>query len=147
MEYLNIHGDVSVPAAIRETLMEHLTELNGDMKVIKGTLISGKLSVRITAEMLEKAEKGICVEGCVNVTLDSDIPSEQILERLEIIGCVNVRCIPEQEGAVSLISTGVTNISSGKKEEASENSIFKNFLGSMGDLLDTKMVNTGEYVL
>lgn len=150
LEYLNIRGDVTVPAALKNALMEHLTELEGELKVIKGTQVGGKISVRVTGEMLEKAEDGLCVDGCVNVTLDADIPSELILDRLEIQGCVNVRCTPEQEGAVTLVSGGVANISSGKKEEMQENGIggmFKNIFGSVGDLLDTKMVNTGEYVL
>ena len=84
------------------------------------------------------------MDGCVNVTLDADIPNELILDKLEISGCVNVSCTPEQEGAVSLVSAGVANINSGKKEEdGSIDSMFRDFFGTAKELLDTK--NKGNY--
>ena len=148
LEYLSVHGDISVPVGLKEVLLEHLTQYDGELKVVKGTLINGKISARITREMLEKAQEGICVDGCVNVTMDADIPNELILDKLEISGCVNVSCTPEQEGTVSLVSAGVANINSGKKEEdGSIGSVFRDFFGTAKELLDTKMVNTGEYVL
>ena len=148
LEYLNIQGDISVPAALKDVLMEHLTQHSGELKVIKGTLLRGKISARITKAMLEGAAEGICADGCVNVILDGDIPGELILEKLEISGCVNVSCTPEQEGAVTVVSAGVANINSGKKEEdGSIGGMFRDFFGTAKDLLDTKMVNTGEYVL
>lgn len=149
LEYLNIHGDISVPGALRDVLLEHLTQHDGELKVVRGTLISGKLSARITKEMLEQSPEGFCLEGCVNVKLDGDIPGELILQKLEISGCVNVSCAPEQEGAVTLVSDGVVNIGSRKNAEEEEGvgGIFQNVFGKAKDLLDTKMVNTGEYVL
>lgn len=148
LEYLNVHGDVTVPVALKDRLMERVAEISGELKVIKGTQISGKISTRISKALLEQAEEGILVDGCVNVTLDVDIPCQLILQRLELSGCVNVQCTPEQEGAVSLVSEGVANISTGKKEEeGSIGGIFKDFFGTAKELLDTKLVNTGEYVL
>ena len=82
------------------------------------------------------------------MTVDADVPSELILEKLEISGCANVSCTPEQEGAVSMVSAGVANINSRKKEEdGSIGSMFRDIFGTAKELLDTKMVNTGEYVL
>ena len=150
LEYLNIRGDVSVPAALKETLLTHLTEISGEIKVIKGSLISGKISTRISRALLEQAEEGLCVDGCVNVTLDADIPCELILDRLQIDGCVNVSCTPEQEGTVTLVSGGVANISTGRKKEEEDGGIggmFKDIFGNVKDLMNTKVVNTGEYVL
>jgi len=149
LEYLNIRGDISVPAALKDVLVEHLNQHSGELKVIKGTLLGGKISARITKAMLQQSAEGLLVDGCVNVALDEDIPNELILEKLEISGCVNVSCTPEQEGAVGLVSGGVANISTGKKVEDKEeiSGMFKGIFGSIGDLLDTKMVNTGEYVL
>lgn len=148
LEYLNVHGDISVPAALKEVLLERLTQHSGALKVVKGMLIKGKLSARITKAMLEGAAEGICADGCVNLTVDGDIPSELILEKLEIFGCVNVSCAPEQEGAVTLVSAGVANINAGKKEnDDSIDGMFRDFFGTAKDMLDTKMVNTGEYVL
>lgn len=146
LEYLNIRGDVCVAAELKDALMARMTELSGELRVMKGTLLSGKISARITKSMLEDAEEGICVDGCVNVTLDADISSELILDRLEIFGCVKVSCTPEQEGAVSLVSEGVADIRTGKQEEGL-GSMFKDFFGTARDLMDTKLVNTGEYVL
>ena len=148
LEYLNIHGDISVPAARKEALLQRLTQHGGELKVIKGTLLRGKISARITKAMLEGAGDGICADSCVNVTVDADVPSELILEKLEISGCANVSCTPEQEGAVSMVSAGVANINSRKKEEdGSIGSMFRDIFGTAKELLDTKMVNTGEYVL
>ena len=148
LEYLNIRGDVSVPAVLKEALMERINTFSGDLKIIKGTHLSGKISVRVSRAMLEQAEEGLCVDGCVNVTLDEDISCELILERLEIFGCVNVRCTAEQEGTVTSISEGVANISTGlSQEENGLGGMFRNFLGTAKDLMDTKLVNTGEYVL
>lgn len=148
LEYLNIQGDISVPTALKDVLLEHLTQHSGELKVIKGTLLCGKISARITKGMLEQAQEGLCVDGCVNVTLDADIPGDLILEKLEISGCVNVSCTPEQEGAVTLVSAGVAKINSGKKEEdGAIGGMFRDFFGAAKDLLDTKLVNTGEYVL
>lgn len=148
LEYLNVRGDISVAADWRDTLLARLTEHSGELKVMKGTLLTGKLSARITKALLEQAEEGICVDGCVNVTLDVDVPCALILDRLVISGCVNVCCTPEQEGTVSLVSEGVANISTGKKEEAGGiGGMFRDFFGTAKDLLDTKVVNTGEYVL
>jgi len=148
LEYLNIHGDISVPAALKETLMAHLTLHSGELKVVKGTLLGGKISARITKAMLQQSPEGLLVDGCVNVALDADIPAELILEKLEISGCVNVSCTPEQEGTVSLVSAGVANINSGKNQENDGiGGMFRDFFGAAKDLLDTKMVNAGEYVL
>lgn len=148
LEYLNIQGDASVPAVLKDSLMERITQISGKVKVVKDTAIHGKTSLRISKWMLEQAADGLSVDDCVNVTLDADIPGRLILERLSLSDCVNVKCTAEQETAVAAVSEDVVNIGTpGSGEDMGIGDMVKGILSGARELLDTKMVNTGEYVL
>ena len=97
----------------------------------------------------------------MKLTLDEDIPGEMILEKLSISDCMEVRCTPEQEAAVAAVSEDVLAIGSLKKmvkdavgtaqeTVGSDLGIADMIVGVLGgakDLLNTKIVNAGDYVL
>lgn len=163
LEYLNIRGDVKVLAEHKEKLMEVLTEICGDVQVVKppkGRHIHDKMSLRISRWLLEQEKDGIHASDCMKVTLDEDIPNELILERLSISDCMEVKCAPEQEVAVAVIAEDVLAIGSlGKmvKESIGETAgaelmggvadMVKGALGMAKNALDTKVVNAGDYVM
>lgn len=164
LEYLNVRGDVSVVAELKESLMEALTEISGDVKVVrppKGRRMSDKMSVRISKWILEQEKDGIHVCDCMKVTLDEDIPNDMILEKLSISDCMEVKCVPEQEDAVTMVCEDVLAIGGLKKmvqgavDSATEatgsdmgiGDMIKEAFGMAKDALNTKVINAGDYVL
>lgn len=141
LEYLNIHGDVSVAEILKERLWETATELHGDINVLKvpreGRRISDMSSVRISRWLLEQEAKGIIVEDCAVVNLDEDIPPELILERLVLEDCGMVICSEEQECVVAAVSEDVAQIQTGEKADEEK---------SQQDA-EIKTVNCAEYVM
>ena len=151
LEYLNVQGDTTVIAALKDTLLEK-AELGGDVKVPrfhKGRLICDKMIFRVTKWMLER-EEGLTIRDCITVVLDAEIPSELILARLEISDCVEVKCAPEQEAAVSMICHDVVNVGQAMQVDGSmgiEDMIKSAMNGQQEEPSDTKVINAGDYVL
>ena len=138
LEYLNVCGDVSVEESVKMPLMAVLTEVSGDVKLLKkpkGRHLEDKMSLKISKWLLEQEPEGISVSDCMTVALDDDIPNEMILEKLSFSDCMQIKCSPEQEAAVAAISgMGIGDV-------------IKGALGGAKELLNTKMVNTSDYVM
>lgn len=148
LEYLNVQGDVSVTEAWKGLLLEKATQISGDIRIIRGRTITDKMSARISKWMLEQEPEGISVVDCMKVRLDEDIPNEWILERLSIRDCMNVECAPEQESALAAVCEDVMNIGQGGGDTGlGVGDILKGVLGGAKELLDTKVINAGDYVL
>lgn len=148
LEYLNVQGDVSVTEAWKGLLLEKAAQISGDIRVIRGRTITDKMSARISKWMLEQEPEGISVVDCMKVRLDEDIPNEWILERLSIRDCMNVECTPEQESALAAVCEDVMNIGQGGGDtNLGVGDILKGALGGAKELLDTKVINAGDYVL
>ena len=168
LDYLNVRGDASVVAELRSKLMEAITEIGGDVNIIrkpKGRILGDKMSLRISRWLLEQEPDGIHVSDCMKVTLDEEIPSQLILEKLSISDCMEVKCTPEQEAAVAAIAEDVMAIGGlGKMIKDTVSSVQENgvdmgnMLGGIGDTvmgalgmakdaLTTKVINAGDYVL
>ncbi len=153
LSYLNIRGDVKVPKDLKDLLLEKAEEIGGEIRVKKGCYLSDKLSLRITRKMLEQEKDGVQAEDCVTVKLDEDIPNDLIQERLSLHSCVTVRCTPEQEDAVNLICQDVVSIRTGEADKEGEEDalgiggMVKSVFGTAKEMLDTKMINAGDYVL
>lgn len=158
LEYLNIRGDASVVAELKNKLMEVITEITGDLKIIKkpkGRILGDKMSLRISKWLLEQEPEGIHVADCMKLTLDEDIPSQLILDKLSISDCMEVKCTPEQEAAVAAIAEDVMAIGGLAKglkdavggEDMGIGDMVKSALGVAKDALTTKVINAGDYVL
>ena len=150
LQYLNIRGDVKVPREYKETLLQVLTEISGQVRVTKpkGTALADRPFVTITRWMLEQQPLGVEVSDCATVTIAEDIPKELIVEKLHIEDCAIVKCSEDQEDAVAMICTDVAQIQSGKTGGGMDiGTMLKDALGGMKGVLDTKMVNAAEYVL
>lgn len=164
LEYLNVQGDILVEESVKQQLLAVVTEFSGEIRIIKrpkGRHIEDKISLRITRWMLEQEPDGISVSDCMKVTLEEDIPGELILEKLSLSDCMEVKCSPEQEAAVSMIAEDVMAIGGLKKmvqgavDSAAETTggdmgigdIIKGALGGAKELLNTKVINAGDYVL
>lgn len=134
IEYLHICGDVRLTEGV-EDLFHEKAEVEGaveSLKVIQGRCMSGLPMVKITRWMLDQEEDGIVVSDCAMVKLDADVDNDTILKKLTFTDCAMVRCTPDQEDAVAMVSSDVAKI--GGVEEAAEN----------GDLT---RINCAEYVL
>ncbi len=151
LEYLNVRGDAKVPMELKDLLLEKAYEIAGAVKVKKGRYLRDKISLRISRAMLEQEKEGIEAEDCVDVKLDADIPGSLIRERLSLRECVTIHCTPEQEDAVSMVSEEVVSIHTGAQDEDSDGQGFgkliKSALGVGKELLDTKVINAGDYIL
>lgn len=149
LTYLNVRGDARVPAELRGKLVEILTEIGGEIqtaKEFKGRVIGDKMTVRISRWMLEQEPDGICVNDCMTVKIDEDIPKELILKKLTISDVMNVKCAPDQEDVLAAVCEDVLKIGE-SGEETGIGGIVKEALGGIGDLLNTKMINASDYVL
>lgn len=150
LEYLNVQGNVTVMESMKEAMLEALTHLGGELKVKKhpqGRQIKDKMSLRITRWMLEQKPNGIEITDCMKVRLDEDIPNDLILDKLTIHDVMTVACTPEQEAAVAIIADDVMDIGQKEENEAGFGSMVKTALGMGKELLDTKVINAGDYVL
>ncbi len=148
LRYLNIQGDISFPEAIKAQVMDAVTEISGDYDIrkIKGRHIQDKMSLRISKWLLDQEPEGITASDCMKVTLDEDISNEMILGKLYFRDCMNIKCTSEQEPAVSAVAEDCMNIGPGE-DDMGIGSMIKGALGVGKELLDTKIINAGEYVL
>lgn len=146
MEYLNIRGKASVPSRWKDLLLEK-AEVSDSVRVVKGRCLQDKPKLRITREMLEREPDGLRVEDCMKVCLDEGIPSDLILEKLTICDCMKVLCSPAQEGAVAMICEDVAKIGKDEEREEGIGDVIQDALSGAKKLLDTKIVNAGDYVL
>lgn len=151
IEYLNIRGDASVAEDLKNRLVGVITEISGEVKLLKkpkGRHIEDKLSLKLSKWLVEQELEGISVSDCLNVTLDADISNDLILEKLSFSDCMKIKCSAEQEAAVAAVSQDVMTIGEGGgDEDMGIGDIIKGAFGGAKELLNTKMVNTSDYVM
>lgn len=150
VNYLNVRGNVKVPHPLKEKLLNVLTDLSGQVKILKpkGATLTDKPVVKITQWMLEQQPQGVDVIDCAVVNLADDISKELIVERLHIEDCAVVNCTKEQEDAVAMICTDVGAIGiSGDSGSMEIGDIFQTAFGGLSGAGDTKVINTSSYVL
>ena len=150
VKYLNVRGDVRVPGEHKEKLLQVLTEISGEIKIIKpkGAALKDKPFVKITGWMLEQQPDGLEVCDCAIVKIAEDIPKELIVERLRIEDCAMVKCSEELEDAVTMICTDVAQIGGSDEEDGmGVGDIVKTALGGVKGALETKVINAADYVL
>lgn len=140
LEYLTVHGDVSVPQGLKEMLQEKDGEITGDVRVIRHSkVLRDKVKARISAWMLEREKDGLLVMDCAEVQIDPDVTLELITEKLSIRDCATVVCTEEQEAAVNSICEGVADVGPQEGE---------NGLGGMiRDMINGSTINAADYVM
>lgn len=152
LSYLNVRGDARVPEAYREQLLGVLTDISGQVRLAKakGAVVGDKPMVKITRWMLEQQPKGLEVCDCAMVKIAEDIPKELIVQKLTFRDCAIIKCTPEQEEAVNMVSEDVAVVGSpsggGSLGDLVGNTLQSVFQGIQG-ALDTKVINAAEYVL
>ena len=152
LSYLNVRGDARVPEAYREQLLGVLTDISGQVRLAKakGAVVGDKPMVKITRWMLEQQPKGLEVCDCAMVKIAEDIPKELIVQKLTFRDCTIIKCTPEQEEAVNMVSEDVAVVGSpsggGSLGDLVGNTLQSVFQGIQG-ALDTKVINAADYVL
>lgn len=149
MEYLNIRGDVQVDESVKGLLLMKAKEIGGDVKVARGRVICDHIVAKISRWLLEQEPKGIAVSDCATVKIDPDVPNELILERLTIEDCAIVKCSEEQTDAVTAVSQDVAMIGPGGAGGIGDaiRDAMNEGIGGIKGLLDTKVINSAQYIL
>ena len=144
IEYLHVNGDVKLPEALTEAFEDVGAEYE-ELIILKrsGKMIQDQVKATVDRALLEKYTDGITVTDCAFLKIASDVPAELILERLSVSDCGVVRCAPEQEAAISAVSTDVGQIDTGNGEETG--GVWDMVKGALSG--DVKMVNAAEYVM
>ena len=140
VERLIVKGDVFLPCSLSDAFSQVPAEYES-LNYVRGRTLSDFVKLRLTRTMLELEPDGLNLRDGATVTLDADIPEGLILEKLRISDCARVRCTPEQQGAVTLVSQDVADISTGDEPEADEAP------KSPEDSCAKKVVNASDYVL
>ena len=75
------------------------------LKTVKkdAIMISDRATFAMTEDMLHDNPKGIVVIGCGMVTLDAEIPGQELKENVQMINCGCVMCSKEQRSAVEMV--------------------------------------------
>lgn len=153
LEYLFADGTVRVSMQLEEAF-DAVESVYDELKIIDPDLglISDRPMVKVSAAMLGKYPKGVRVEDCAKVTLSADLSAEDILEKLHLVDCAMVICSKEQEEAVKMIAEDVAMIRTSGQDADDENGddgmiggMFGSFLGKLGKLKDTQIINAAEY--
>lgn len=143
MEQFIVKGSVRLPKSLAEAFSRIPAEYES-LDYVRGRSLSDFVKLRLTRTMLELEPDGLNLRDGASVTLDADIPESLILEKLSISDCARVRCTPEQQGAVALVSQDVADISTG--EEPGADPTAENPSKAPQDDC-AKVVNAADYVL
>lgn len=106
------------------------------INVIKGQQIKDRLSLKIDRALLNSNRGSFKIVNCVCVTLDEAIPPEEILNRLKFVNCACIKCSPKQRGAVETVGKNTAHIDTGERKDNSQE-----------NLVNTKVINSGKYIL
>jgi len=138
-EYLHVTGKVRVTEGLKEMFFDLNAEY-GEIEIIReyGCELCDKAMAKVDRKLLEKNPGGVLVCDCAIVKIAADIEEDMILERLVLQDVAKVNCTPEQESAVSVVSSGVAHINTGGDELPQE--IFNTDP-------DTNVINAAKYVM
>lgn len=133
-------------------MLDSMDVVFDEIIIEKGRKIENKVKVTLDEAMFRYSPDGIKVANVASVKIAKDVSPAEILEKLELANCANVRCSAEQKSAVELVSSNVASIFGGEKEE--EGGMMSGIMGALGDvgdivgmLKDAKMVNADKYVM
>lgn len=117
---LRVDGDVLVTREL-ESRLDAMDLEYGDLYIVSGTMLNGRVNMTLTAGMLEDAEDGLSLVSCANVDVAEDVPVQLLREKLVgVIACANVRCTGEQLAAIELVAQNSVNIGPRRSRDQSE---------------------------
>lgn len=135
VSYARVDGDVLVTKAL-ERRLDAIDLSCEDLYVVGGTVLSGRSNIDLTAGMLERAEQGLSLVGCANVTVGEDVSVQLLRDKLlSVIACANVTCTGEQQAVIELAARDSVNIGPARGETPD------------GEKADTVEINAGLYTL
>ena len=122
IEYLRVNGDIEVVRSMQEKLAA-VNAIYEELEVVSGKRIVDKPKLTVTASLLERAEDGLDIIDCDEVTFQEDITPELIQEKLmRLIDCARVVCTEAQLPVLELVAADVGKLGpdSGQEEEEEE---------------------------
>ena len=145
VEYLYVNGQVKIP----QDLVDAFEEINAtydELAIQKpyGKVIEDMVRAAVDTKLLEKYPDGVQVTDCAFLKIHKDVTPELILERLSVSDCGMVRCSPEQEAAVSAVSSDVGQLLTGEEEGLTDGIMDMVKGGLKGDV---KVINASDYVM
>ena len=92
------------------------------LKTVKkdAIMIADRATFTLTKDMLQDNPKGIVAINCSMVTLDSEIPIQELKEKVQMINCSCVMCSKEQKGTVEILAEDCGYIHAHEEEEEKE---------------------------
>ena len=150
---LKVTGD----AKVLHSLLPAFAALNADcgrLRPTAGSVLSDRISLKLSAELLASAPDGVQVEDCVTVTVAPDVTPALLREKLlELRDCVTVVCTAEQRAAMEPVAREVVSYRTAEaKAENSDGLLAKakgaaaqlqQMLGELGiDLASVDLVRT-----
>lgn len=125
-----------------------------ELKVLRGQILTDRISVTIDRNLLSLSPDGISCTDCVSVKLDPSITPEEIHSLLHFSDCVDINCTEEQKSAVISVAEDYVSIgpSLASKAENLAGSILGNIFGKNDEMPETNapapcIINTTTYVL
>lgn len=116
LEGLIVTGSVTLPERLAETFLAAKPRYS-TLHTYKGTLLRDRGSLTISLAMLHQHPEGLTLVDCGSVTLEADIPAQDILDKLTLIDCGAVLCHQGQQGALEQVASGVGDITTADHDE------------------------------
>lgn len=120
--FLIVRGRLYADEVLAEKFSANRIKYKKLMTVKKGAImIAGRGTFALTEDMLHNNPKGIAVIGCGMVTLDAEIPSQELKEKVSIMGCGCVMCSKEQKSTVEILAEGCGYIHAYEEKNKEDN--------------------------
>lgn len=144
LEGLIVKGTVYITAKHLPAL-QAIDATYDKVELTKGRILENQLKIKLDKELFALSPEGIHIKNSVDIILAKDIPCSTILNDLILENCVNIRCTPQQESAVSIIGKNCADINTAAED--SENASDEDTPEALKNLSDTKLVNADSYVM
>lgn len=115
--FLIVRGKLYADETLAEKFSVGRIKYEKLITVKKGAItIEGRGMFDLTKDMLLDNPKGITVIGCGKVTLDAEIPNQELKDKVKIMGCGHVMCSKEQKSTVEILAEGCGRIKAYEEE-------------------------------
>ena len=153
LEYVFVNGDVSIYKEFAEQFFAVKPEYDGvnviDRESVRNydKVIEEKPSFKVDKALLERCPGGVLISECAVLKIAPDVPSDLIIERLSVKECGAVKCSPEQESAVCLVTEDCGQILTDEKgdDEGEGGGLLGSIFGGIKAIANTKMINAANY--